>query len=142
MEARTTIFCERAEVVTDSGGAGRWRGGTGMRRDLAFLGAGEVVTVSKKTTSRPWALDGGHEPEPNTLIAYPDTPRERRVSTKRVPVEPGDRFRVLSAGGGGRGDPRLREPERVREDVLDGFVSAGAALAVYGVDPETWERVE
>jgi len=84
----------------------------------------------------------GKQPhQPNTLIAYPDTPRERRVSTKRVPVEPGDGFRVLSAGGGGRGDPGTREPERVREDVLDGFVSEQAAREVYGVDPATWQRL-
>jgi N-methylhydantoinase B len=140
MEAKTTMFFERAEVVADSGGAGRWRGGAGLRRDIRFLGAGEVVTVAKKTKTRPWALDGGHEPEPNTLIAYPDTPRERRVSTKRVPVEPGDTFRILSAGGGGRGEPREREPERVREDVLDGFVSPQAARDVYGVDTDTWTR--
>jgi N-methylhydantoinase B len=123
--------------VTDSGGAGRYRGGVGLRRDVRFLGAGEVVTVSKKTTSPPWALDGGRESVPNTLIAYPDTPRERRVSTERIPVEPGDRFRILGAGGGGRGDPHLREPERVREDVIDGFVSPEAARAIYGLAPES-----
>jgi N-methylhydantoinase B len=141
METKTTMFFERAEIVTDSGGPGRFRGGVGMRRDVRFLGAGEVVTVSKKTTSPPWALDGGHESVPNTLIAYPDTPRERRVSTERIPVEPGDRFRVMGAGGGGRGDPRLREPERVREDVIDGFVSPEAARAIYGVEPETGRRL-
>src|SRR5205823_984712 len=94
----------------------------------------------KKTKSPPWALDGGCEPRPNTLIAYPDTPRERRVSTRRVPVEPGDRFRIVTAGGGCRGNPREREPVRVREDVLDGFVSPAAARDVYGVDPQTWTR--
>jgi N-methylhydantoinase B len=74
------------------------------------------------------------------MIAYPETPRERRVTTRRVPVEPGDRFRVLSAGGGGRGNARERDPERVREDVLDGFVSPEAARDVYGVDLKTWTR--
>jgi N-methylhydantoinase B len=74
------------------------------------------------------------------MIAYPETPRERRVTTRRVTVEPGDRFRVLSAGGGGRGDARERDPDRVREDVLDGFVSPEAARDVYGVDLKTWTR--
>jgi N-methylhydantoinase B len=141
MEAKTTMFFERAEIVTDSGGAGHWRGGVGMRRDVRFLGPGELLTVSKKTTSPPWALDGGRESTPNTLLAYPDTPRERRVSSERIRVEAGDRFRVIAAGGGGRGDPRMREPARVREDVADGFVSPGAARAIYGVDPETWTRL-
>lgn len=141
MEAKTTMLFERVEAIADSGGAGRWRGGVGLRRDIRFLGPGELITVAKKTRSRPWALEGGREPEPNTLIVHPDTSRERRLSTRRVPVEAGDHFRVLSAGGGGRGEPREREPERVREDVLDGFVTPGAARQIYGVDAQTWERV-
>jgi N-methylhydantoinase B len=141
MEAKTTMLFERVEAIADSGGAGRWRGGVGLRRDIRFLGPGELITVAKKTRSRPWALEGGREPEPNTMIAYPDTPREHRLSTRRVPVEAGDRFRVLSAGGGGRGEPHRREPERVREDVFDGFVTPEAARQIYGVDPVTWERV-
>ena len=88
----------------------------GSADEVVRRSPGEVAIVSKKTTSRPWALDGGQEPEPNTLIAY------------------------LSAGGGGRGDPRTREPERVREGVLDGFDSEQAAREVYGVDPATWTR--
>jgi N-methylhydantoinase B len=63
------------------------------------------------------------------------------VSTERIRVEPGDRFRVMGAGGGGRGDPRTRDPAAVREDVIDGFVSAEAAGAIYGVDTETWTRL-
>jgi N-methylhydantoinase B len=141
MEAKTTMFFERAEVVTDSGGPGRFRGGVGLRRDIGFLGPGEVVTVSKKTTSPPWALEGGCPSTPNTLIAYADSSRERRVSTERIRVEPGDRFRVMGAGGGGRGDPRTRDPAAVREDVIEGFVSAEAAGAIYGVDTETWTRL-
>jgi N-methylhydantoinase B len=108
----------------------------GLRRDVRFVGEGEVITVAKKTKVRPWALDGGQEPESNSLVAYPDTDREWHVSTKRVPVRPGDRFRVVTAGGGGHGDPRDRDPEAVREDVLDGFVSPNAARDLYGVDVE------
>jgi N-methylhydantoinase B len=136
MEARTTMFFERVEAVTDSGGAGRHRGGVGLRRDMRFVGEGELITVAKKTKVRPWALAGGQEPEPNALVAYPDTDREWHVSTKRVQVQPGDRFRVVTAGGGGHGDPRDRDPQAVRDDVLDGFVSPNAARDLYGVDVE------
>jgi N-methylhydantoinase B len=139
IEAKTTMFFERAEAIRDSGGVGRWRGGVGMRRDIRFVGSGELLAVTKKSTN-PWGLDGGGESQANRMIAYPGTARERRVTTRRVPVEPGDRFQVLSAGGGGRGDARDREPERVREDVLDGFVSREAARDVYGVDVKTWTR--
>lgn len=125
---------ERIELRTDSGGPGRHRGGVGVRRDIRFRGEGDFLTVTKTTKTRPWALAGGGEPEPNTMILFPDTERERRVSTKRTPMRPGDGARILTAGGGGHGDPRERDPERVREDVREGYVSPDAARDVYGVD--------
>jgi N-methylhydantoinase B len=133
MEAKTAMLYERVELRTDSGGAGRYRGGTGMRRDVRFVGDGELLTVTKKTKSRPWALAGGREPDPNSFVVFPGTEREQRVGTRRTAVHAGDRFSVLTAGGGGWGDPHERDPARVREDVLDGFVSAQAARDLYGV---------
>jgi N-methylhydantoinase B len=134
LEQRTTMLFERVEAVRDSGGPGRHRGGVGLRRDIRFRGDGELLTVAKKTRSRPWALEGGVEPEPNAMILFPGTARERRVSTRRTPVRAGDRFTVVSAGGGGHGNPREREPALVREDVLEGYVSALAASSIYGVE--------
>jgi N-methylhydantoinase B len=140
METRTTMFFDRVEAVTDSGGAGRHRGGVGLQRDFSFLGEGELVTVAKKTKFRPWALEGGQQPEANSLIAYPGTEREWHVSTKRVPLAIGDTFRVVTAGGGGHGDPHERDPAAVLEDVRDGLVSPGAAREIYGVDLDALER--
>ena len=134
LEARTGMFFERFEMRTDSGGAGRHRGGVGLRRDIRFITPGEFLSVIKKTKSAPWALDGGAQPDPNQVIVHPGTDRERRVSTKRTPVVPGDRVTLLTAGGGGHGDPRDRDPEAVRADVAEGYVSPAAAREVYGVD--------
>ncbi|MFC5819125.1 MULTISPECIES: hydantoinase B/oxoprolinase family protein [Nonomuraea] len=134
LEARTGMFFERLEMRTDSGGAGRHRGGVGLRREIRFTTPGEFLSVIKKTRSRPWALEGGLEPDPNQVIVFPGTDREARVSTKRVKVEPGDRVTLLTAGGGGHGDPRERDPEAVRRDVAEGYVSAEAAREIYGVD--------
>ncbi|ROO59285.1 N-methylhydantoinase B [Micromonospora sp. Llam0] len=134
LEARTGMFFERFEMRTDSGGAGRHRGGVGLRRDIRFVTPGEFLSVIKKTKSAPWALDGGAQPDPNQVIVHPGTDRERRVSTKRTPVVPGDRVTLLTAGGGGHGDPRRRDPAAVREDVAEGYVSPAAAREVYGVD--------
>jgi len=54
-------------------------------------------------------------------------------------LEPGDRFEVLTTGGGGWGDPMTREPARVLEDFLDGYVTPAQARATYGVviDPKS-----
>ncbi|WP_440074396.1 hydantoinase B/oxoprolinase family protein, partial [Streptosporangium sp. OZ121] len=127
LEARTGMFFERVELREDSGGAGRFRGGVGLRRDIRFVVPGEFLSVIKKTRSRPWALEGGLEPEPNQVVVFPGTERERRVSTKRTRVEVGDRVTLLTAGGGGHGDPRERDPELVRRDVAEGYVSPDAA---------------
>ncbi|MGH3683058.1 MAG: hydantoinase B/oxoprolinase family protein, partial [Natronosporangium sp.] len=87
----------------------------------------------KKTKSAPWSLAGGRRPEPTQVILFPDTPQERRVSTARTRVAPGDRCTVQTAGGGGHGDPTARAPAAVRRDVADGYVSRQAAHDVYGV---------
>ncbi|MER5705384.1 hydantoinase B/oxoprolinase family protein [Micromonospora sp. NPDC002296] len=134
LEARTGMFFERVEIRTDSGGAGRFRGGCGLRRDIRFVSSGEFLSVIKKTKTAPWALDGGLSPEPNQVVVFPGTDREARVSTKRTPVRAGDRVTLLTAGGGGHGDPRRRDPEAVRRDVAEGYVSAPAARDLYGVD--------
>jgi N-methylhydantoinase B len=134
LEARTGMRFERWEIRTDSGGAGQFRGGCGTRRDIRFVTPGEFLTVIKKTKVRPWALAGGQEPEPNQVIVFPGTDREHRVSTTRTKVAPGDLITVLTAGGGGHGDPRARDPEAVRQDVVEGYVSAAAAKTVYGVE--------
>ncbi len=61
------------------------------------------------------------------MILFPETEREKRVGTRRVRVEAGDRCRNLTSGGGGYGDPAEREPSSVLEDVLDGYVTPEAA---------------
>jgi N-methylhydantoinase B len=139
IESKTTMLVERLEIRRDSGGAGRFRGGAGIARTIRFLGDGEFLSVVKKTRTHPWGLDGGRDAETNGFTLFPGTDRERAVSTNREPVKAGDRVLVHSGGGGGHGDPALRNPDQVREDVLEGYVSPEAAARDYGIevgDPE------
>ena len=136
LEHKSPIFHERLELRQDSAGAGRWRGGLGICREVKFLATGEMLSMKKKTKTKPWALRGGHEPETNAMIVWPDTDREQRARMERFTMQPGDRFRNLSAGGGGWGNPLDRSIELVREDVLDGYVSPQQAEQVYGVKIE------
>jgi N-methylhydantoinase B len=105
-----------------------------VARTIRFLGDGEFLSVVKKTRTRPWGLAGGHDGATNGFVLFPGTERMRAVSTNREPVRTGDRVLVLSGGGGGHGDPALRERARVVEDVREGYVSPEAAEASYGVD--------
>ncbi len=134
LETKSGMVVERLEIRCDSGGAGEHRGGPGLRRDIRFRCDGEFLSVVKRTRSAPWGLAGGYEPEPITFVLFPETEREQAVSTRRTRVRAGDRVSVLTAGGGGHGDPRRRDPELVRHDVAEGYVSAAAARNFYGVE--------
>src|SRR6185295_9017759 len=81
LELKTGMMFDRLEIRTDSAGAGRHRGGCGLRRDIRFVSDGEFLSVMKKTKERPWALMGGLEPEANTMALDPETDRERHVGT-------------------------------------------------------------
>ena len=133
MEMRTGMFIEALELRPDSGGGGRHRGGLGMIRRILFRTGGEFLSVTKKTKTRPWAIDGGLEPEAIAVCLFPGTSRERRVGTHRAAVQAGDRVVYTTAGGGGYGAPIERDPAAVLLDVIEGYVSREAASTVYGV---------
>jgi N-methylhydantoinase B len=75
------------------------------------------------------------------LLVNPGTPEERELKplSDNNRLRQGDLLRIMTPGGGGWGDPLDRDAARVRDDVLDGFVSAASALEDYGVvlAPET-----
>ncbi|MEU8204766.1 hydantoinase B/oxoprolinase family protein [Streptosporangium sp. NPDC049046] len=140
LEHKSTVFHERLELIPDSGGAGRFRGGVGVLRQVRYLADGEVLSMKKKSKTRPWALDGGQEPEPSEMVLWPDTDRAKRVGMYRADMKAGDRFVNRTAGGGGYGDPLDRDPAAVVADVLNGYVGAEAAEQSYGVivDGDGW----
>ena len=133
MEAKTGMQFGRVEIRCDSGGAGKFRGGLGIRRDIKFVWPGHFLSITKKSKTPPWALEGGLSPEPNTLHLFPDTDESRKVGTCRTAVEVDDCIVSLSAGGGGHGQPGQRDPVLVLNDVLDGYVSAQVAENLYKV---------
>jgi N-methylhydantoinase B/oxoprolinase/acetone carboxylase alpha subunit len=143
-ETRFPLRVENCEMVPDSGGPGRWRGGLGYRRTL--LATSVAITGSQcsdRHEVKPWPIFGG-EPGGNgaTLIRKADsaewqTVRELygKISSSKfanITLEPGDRILLVTPGGGGYGDPTAREPEAVAEDVREGYVSAEAAAKSYG----------
>jgi N-methylhydantoinase B len=144
LEARMPIVVHRFELITDSGGPGRFRGGLAALKEFEFLGAGEAVSVADKAFHSPVrGLSGGSDaPEMNSIIWFPGTPREMTLGKRsEIPITAGDIVISRSAGGGGWGDPLTREPSRVQQDVTDGYVSIEAAFREYGVflDPQTFE---
>ena len=145
-ETRFPLRVEDCRLVEDSGGPGQYRGGLGYSRTL--LADVEITgsQCSDRHRVRPFALFGGM-PGGNgaTLIQKAGSDQWRTVkelygkvsSSKYANVRfaPGDRIRLITPGGGGYGEPRERERERIEEDVREGYVSAASAARDYGYDP-------
>jgi N-methylhydantoinase B len=130
------------EFVPDSGGAGKFRGGMGFRRDYRFVEDEAVLQVrSDRRDFRPFGLYGGSPGQPSVNILNPGT--EHRVVPAKITmmIHRGDVYRHELPGGGGWGDPLEREPGRVLRDVRNELVSAEAAREDYGVvvDREHWK---
>ena len=139
-EANYPVRIVRYELIDDSEGPGRHRGGLGVRRDYAFPGhAPSFSILSDKTRFPPWGLFGGGDARPARYILNPDTTARELPSKITLQLEPGDVVSVQTPGGGGAGAADERPVERVAEDVSLGKVSPGRAREIYGVvvDPRT-----
>ena len=129
-ETLTHTTVERKQLRTDSGGAGRWRGGLGqevvLRNDT-----GQPVTIlgmGNRTMFPAKGLFGGGE---GTLRVHAIDGKPVHAKG-RIEVAPEARITVTEAGGAGFGDPKERDRDAVAFDVANGFVSRQAAQEVYG----------
>ena len=136
MEMEFPLRIERYELVTDSGGPGKYRGGMGIVRDMRLLAnnAGVSLRSSRQKFPAP-GMAGGLPGGLGTFIRNPGTATETRLgmTTSGTPFANGDVLRVMSPGGGGYGDPRERDPAAVKRDLVEGKISADVARKVYGL---------
>ena len=135
-EAEVPIEIIRYGLLPDSGGAGRWRGGLATALDFRLAAPDSRITARNRDRAhfRPWGILGGRAAAPSDFVLNPGTEREKILgNTDYVVAEPGDVVHIHSPGGGGRGNPLDREPERVLADVEQGYVSVAAAEGEYGV---------
>jgi N-methylhydantoinase B len=133
-EANQPIIVERFELIPDSAGPGRFRGGCGIRRDMRFLAdEGKLTNLSERQRFAPYGLFGG---KPGTLartVINPG-PDEQLIHGKESrEFAYGDILSFQQSGAGGYGNPFDRDPARVLDDVLDDYVSVAAAREQYGV---------
>jgi N-methylhydantoinase B len=125
----------RFELIRDSGGPGRYRGGLGIRREYINLADARFSIRSTKHVIPPNGFAGGRPGRTGDILINPDRPDAKRLPTRYAdhPLKAGDVFRLDTPGGGGYADPLQREPERVLDDVREGVVSPEAAEREYGV---------
>ena len=133
-EANQPIVVERFELIPDSGGAGTFRGGTGVRRDMRFLADdGKLTNLADRQRFAPYGLHGGHAGALGRTVINPGPGEEIVHGKASREFSYGDVISFQQPGAGGYGDPLRRDPALVLEDVLDDYVSVGAALERYGV---------
>ena len=141
-ESDTPLVVQERSLLCDSGGPGKMRGGLGRRMVIrvpddhnAPLGPTSIAVQAGRFKYPPGGLFGG-EPGDGARFLVNDRPADPSGLTL---CRPGDVIQFDSAGGGGYGDPLLRDPSAVAADVLNGYVSIEKAGDDYGVaiDPKT-----
>lgn len=139
-EINYPVRINRYELVEDSDGAGKYRGGLGLRRDYFFDHEASFTILSDRDRWGPWGLFGGLPGKVASYVLNPDTDAVKLGSKVTVQLKPGDVVSFRTCGGGGYGPPEARDPQLVLRDVRDGKVNPARAREIYGVsiDTETW----
>jgi N-methylhydantoinase B len=142
LEVGYPVQIVRYELIPDSEGAGKFRGGLGLRRDYRFRDHEANVTILADTAKFPArGIFGGRDGRTARYLLNPCGKNFRDVGSKSTfYAGPTDIVSMQTPGGGGCGDPREREPTAVLDDVRCGKTSLDRAREVYGVviNPESW----
>ena len=140
IEMSFPVRVEDYELLPDSGGAGRWRGGLGARRTWRILGRDSRATVCcERTKSPPFGIAGGSDGATARITLVEPDGGVRVLNGKGSFDAPADSLVVFDVpGSGGYGPAGERDPARLREDLADGYVTPDGARRDYGVpDPES-----
>jgi len=132
-ESVAPLVVWKKQLTADSGGPGRFRGGLGQEAEIELRAPAPVrlSLISDRRDHPALGVLGGGNGAP-ALIEFGDGTRPHPKS--RTTIAPGTRLRMVYAGGGGFGDPKARDPESVKRDVRDGYITAEAARKHYGVE--------
>jgi len=136
LETEYPLLVERYELIDGSGGAGRFRGGMGIRRSLRLLSReADFSSHGDRHTIPPWGLFGGQEGRPGKFILNPGTAGERIIPSKTsaLKLRENDLFVAETPGGGGYGNPSERDPQLVLRDYLEGRILEKEVEAIYKV---------
>jgi N-methylhydantoinase B len=138
VEARSPLMIHRRELRTDSGGPGTHRGGLGHWLEISAPRAAGPYRFSPffdRTVYPARGLGGGHPGAPGVYwLEQPDGTRQHPNPKATVFVDPETHIIIGLPGGGGVGDPKARERESIRQDLINGLVSPESASRDYGAD--------
>jgi N-methylhydantoinase B len=133
LEMSFPVRVERYVLLTDSGGPGRHRGGCGSERVWRVLGRPTQASVClERTKSPPFGLFGGGAGSPGRVtVTAPDGVERELTSKGSFAAAAGAVIALRAPGSGGYGPAGERDPARLRDDVVNGYVSAESATVDY-----------
>ena len=134
LETEYPLMIERYELVEDSGGPGRHRGGLGLRRDYRPIGHETTFSgQGERFVNPPWGLSGGGPGGTGRFALLHDSGEESRLPSKpaALRVGPDRTISVITAGAGGFGEPAHRTREALDEDVASGKFSSAFVAERY-----------
>jgi N-methylhydantoinase B len=136
LENEYPILVDRYEIRNDSGGAGKYRGGLGFRRDYLILQETSFSSHGDRQKFAPWGLFGGKPGDVGRFVINPDTDKEHVLPSGKmsdIELKKGDIMSAQTAGSGGFGEPFERDVNLVIDDVINEKVSLENARKLYGV---------
>jgi N-methylhydantoinase B len=136
IESEFATRVRRFELIPDSGGPGTFRGGLGFVREYEVLDNDARFSLrSTKHSVAPKGIDGGSDGKTGHCVLNPDAAGERVIPSRFSDhvLHPGEAFRLETPGGGGLGNPFVRDPQRVLNDVRNGYVTQKKAREMYRV---------
>jgi N-methylhydantoinase B len=136
IESEFSTRLRRFELISDSGGAGKFRGGLGFVREYEVLDNDARFSLrSTKHTVAPKGIEGGGDGKTGRCTLNPGKENARVIPSRfsDYTLHPGDVVSLETPGGGGLGDPFDRDPAMVLNDVRNGYVTLAKARAVYAV---------
>lgn len=135
-EARNGVFIRSYSLNSADGGEGMYRGGRGVVVEYEIRSEEATVSASHNRSKQgPWGLCGGRRGSVNEIHVVRTDGREERYGTvTALPVAKGDVIIVMTAQGGGYGDPLKRPKDLLQSDLRDGYVSLEQASRYYGLE--------
>jgi N-methylhydantoinase B len=136
LENEYPLMVDEYALVNDSAGAGRFRGGMSIAKQISVLAEDIIFSVrsDNHTAGISTGVMGGHAGGQARLLHYYAAQEVEVLSSKTasIALRPGESVRLETSGAGGFGDPVERSTEALAQDLLDGRITLEAAMQVYG----------
>ncbi|MSP66946.1 MAG: hydantoinase B/oxoprolinase family protein [Alphaproteobacteria bacterium] len=140
MEATNPILVRQYGIIPDSCGAGKFRGGCGVRKDIEILNSTALATLlGDRHKFQPYGIFGGRPGRLGETVLISDGQEIQLGSKESRAIKQGDVISFRLSGAGGYGPPAERTRQRIQDDIADGYQTEEGARREYGYLPQAAE---